>query len=154
MSEWPTIPELSEEKAVFRDCGSRLRHSGPITKEEFMTQFSQLVSTPIGVFLVLAVAAYLEVQGDACFQSGLYHSSGTKQIGWFVAGTVVLVCYSLFLNSSKIDFGRLLGIYVVLFFLVAQIVAKLQFHQSPNKPIYLGGAFVVVGGLIMTLWKG
>jgi hypothetical protein len=113
MSEWPTIPELSEEKAVFRDCGSRLRHSGPITKEEFMTQFSQLVSTPIGVFLVLAVAAYLEVQGDACFQSGLYHSSGTKQIGWFVAGTVVLVCYSLFLNSSKIDlrqaFGNLCG---------------------------------------------
>jgi hypothetical protein len=118
-----------------------------------MTQFSQIVSTPIGAFFVLAIAAYLEVQGDACFQSGLYHSSGTKQIGWFVAGTVVLVCYSLFLNSSKIDFGKLLGIYVVLFFFVAQIVAKLQFHQSPSKPIYLGGALVVVGGLIMTLWK-
>jgi hypothetical protein len=119
-----------------------------------MNQFSQLVSTPIGAFLVLAIAAYLEVQGDACFQSGLYHSSGMKQIVWFGAGAVVLVCYSLFLNSSKIDFGKLLGIYVVLFFLVAQIVARLQFHQSPSKPIYLGGAFVVAGGFIMTLWKG
>jgi drug/metabolite transporter (DMT)-like permease len=119
-----------------------------------MNQFSQLVSTPVGAFLVLAIAAYLEVQGDACFQSGLYRSSGAKQIGWFVAGAVVLVCYSLFLNFSQIDFGKLLGIYVVLFFLVAQIVATLQFHQSPSKPIYVGGAFVVVGGLIMTLWRG
>jgi len=33
-------------------------------------------------------------------------------------------------------------------------VAGLQFHQSPSKPIYVGGAFVVIGGLIMTLWKG
>jgi hypothetical protein len=118
-----------------------------------MPQFSQIVSSPVGTFAVLALAAYLEVQGDACFQSGLYRSSGAKQIGWFFAGTVVLVCYSLFLNSSKIDFGKLLGIYVVLFFLVAQIVAKVQFHQSPSKPIYVGGAFITIGGLIMTLWK-
>ena len=119
-----------------------------------MLQFSQIISSPLGAFVVLTIAAYLEVQGDACFQSALYHSSGAKQVGWFVAGAVVLVGYSLFLNSSKIDFGKLLGIYVVLFFLVAQAVAKVQFHQSPSKSIYLGGAFVVVGGLIMTLWKG
>jgi hypothetical protein len=60
---------------------------------------------------------------------------------------------SLFLNSSKVDFGKLLGTYVVLFFVVAQVVAKLQFHQLPSKPVYVGGAFVVVGGLIMSLWK-
>jgi hypothetical protein len=122
-------------------------------KQEVMTQFSQLVSSPFGAFVVLAVAAYLEVQGDACFQSGLYHSSGTKQVGWFAAGSLVLVCYSLFLNSSKIDLGKLLGIYVVLFFLVAQFVAKIQLHQSPSKPIYVGGAFVVAGGVIMSFWK-
>lgn len=67
---------------------------------------------------------------------------------------MVLVCYSLFLNSSRIDFGKLLGVYVVLFFVAAQIVAKLQFHQTPSRPIYVGGAFVVSGGLIMALWKG
>jgi hypothetical protein len=105
-----------------------------------VNQFSQLTSNPIGAFAVLAIAAFLEVQGDACFQSGLYHASGSKRIGWFFAGALVLVCYSLFLNSSKIDFGKLLGIYVVLFFLIAQVVAKLQFHQSPSKPVYLGGA--------------
>lgn len=118
-----------------------------------MNQLTQMVSTPIGTFAVLGFAAYLEVQGDACFQSGLYHSSGTRRAGWFLAGAAILVFYSLLLNSSKIDFGKLLGVYVVLFFVVAQIMARLQFHQSPTKPIYLGGTFIVVGGLIMTLWK-
>jgi hypothetical protein len=118
-----------------------------------MPQFNQMVSSPIGIFAVLTLAAYLEVQGDACFQSGLHHSSGVRQIAWFIAGTAVLVCYSLFLNSSKIDFGKLLGIYVALFFFIAQIIAKLQFHQSPTRPIYVGGAFIAIGGLIMTLWK-
>jgi hypothetical protein len=118
-----------------------------------MNQHTQIVSTPVGTFAVLALAAYLEVQGDACFQAGLYHASRMRRVGWFLAGTAVIVCYSLFLNSSNIDFGKLLGIYVVLFFLVAQIVAKLQFHQSPSKPIYVGGAFIAIGGLIMTLWK-
>jgi hypothetical protein len=65
----------------------------------------------------------------------------------------VLVAYSLFLNSSKIDFGKLLGIYVVLFFLVAQLVAKFKFQQSPTPPIYVGGGLIVLGGLVMTLWK-
>jgi hypothetical protein len=116
--------------------------------------FSQIVSSPIGAFVVLAFAAYLEVQGDACFQSGIYHSSGSRRIGWFLLGALVLVCYSLFLNSSKVDFGKLLGLYVVLFFVVAQVVAKVQFHQSPTKPIYLGGLFIILGGLVMTFWKG
>jgi hypothetical protein len=118
-----------------------------------MNQLTQIVSTPAGTFAVLALAAYLEVQGDACFQSGLYHASGMRRAEWFLAGAAVLVAYSLFLNSSKIDFGKLLGVYVVLFFLVAQIIAKLQFHQSPSKPIYVGGVFITIGGLIMTLWK-
>jgi hypothetical protein len=148
------LDKLEELQSFVRSRTGARHTTIAIKEEESMNQFSQLVSSPVGTFLVLAIAAYLEVQGDACFQSGLYHSSGAKQIGWFVAGTVVLVCYSLFLNSSQIDFGKLLGIYVVLFFLVAQIVAGLQFHQSPSKPIYVGGAFVVIGGLIMTLWKG
>jgi drug/metabolite transporter (DMT)-like permease len=118
-----------------------------------MNPLAQIVANPVGAFAVLALAAYLEVQGDACFQSGLYHASGSKRLGWFLAGTLVLVCYSLFLNSSRIDFGKLLGVCVVLFFLVAQIVARLQFHQTPTKPIYVGGALIVAGGLIMTLWK-
>lgn len=116
--------------------------------------FSQLVSTTGGAFLLLAIAAFLEVFGDACFQSAMYQSAGTKRVGWFLAGTLVLVFYSLFVNTPRWDFGKLLGVYVVLFFVVAQIVAKLRFQQSLTPPVYVGGAFIVIGGLVMTLWKG
>lgn len=103
--------------------------------------------------MVLVLAAYLEVQGDACFQSALYHASGARRIGWMLVGTLVLVFYSLLLNSSRIDFGRLLGIYVVLFFLVAQVISAIQFHKAPGKPIYFGGVLIMLGGLIMTVWN-
>jgi len=114
---------------------------------------SQLVSNPFGAFAILALAAYLEVYGDACFSSGLWHATGARRFSWFAAGAFVLVFYSLFLNASQIDFGKLLGIYVVLFFVVAQLVAKFKFHQSPTPPIYVGGALIVAGGLVMTLWR-
>jgi small multidrug resistance family-3 protein len=117
------------------------------------TLFSQLVSNPFGAFAILAFAAWLEVYGDACFQSGLFHATGLKRLGWFAIGTLVLVFYSLFLNSSQIDFGKLLGIYVVLFFVVAQLVAKFKFDQSPTPPIYVGGTLIVLGGIVMTVWK-
>jgi len=119
-----------------------------------MNQLNRLVSTPIGAFGVLALAAFLEVFGDACFQSGLYHSVGSVRAGWFVAGTVVLASYGIFVNVPQWDFGKLLGVYVALFFVVAQIVAKLRFHQSPTAPIYAGGALIVAGGLVITFWKG
>jgi small multidrug resistance family-3 protein len=116
--------------------------------------FNQLVSSTAGAFLLLGVAAFLEVFGDACFQSGMYQSTGAKRAGWFVAGSLVLIFYSVFVNTPKWDFGRLLGVYVVLFFVVAQVVAKLRFGQSPTAPIYAGGALIVLGGAVMTFWKG
>lgn len=78
-------------------------------------------------------AVYLEVQDDACFQSGLYKALGMRRAGWFL----VLVYYSLLLNTSKVDFGKLLGVYVVLFFLVAQIGG-----DSGNTPFLRASAAV------------
>ena len=114
---------------------------------------SAVVSTPIGAFLILSLAAYLEVSGDACFQSALYRSTGTTRALWFLTGVAVLGSYGLFVNLPQWDFGKLLGVYVVLFFVIAQMVAKLRFHQSPTPPILVGGALIVAGGLVITLWK-
>jgi drug/metabolite transporter (DMT)-like permease len=114
---------------------------------------SQLVSSPIGAFAVLAFAAFLEVSGDACFQSGLYRTSGATSTFWFSLGTLILAGYGLFVNLPQWDFGKLLGVYVVLFFFFAQIVAKVRFHQSPTAPILAGGALIVAGGLVITFWK-
>ena len=43
--------------------------------------------------------------------------------------------------------------YVVLFFVMAQILGKVRFNQSPTPPILLGGSFIVIGGLVITFWK-
>jgi hypothetical protein len=118
-----------------------------------MNLLNRFVSLPIGAFAVLSLAALLEVFGDACFQSGLYRSTGSTRAGWFVVGTLVLASYGLFVNIPQWDFGKLLGVYVALFFVVAQIIAKVRFHQSPTVPIYAGGALIVAGGLVITFWK-
>jgi small multidrug resistance family-3 protein len=112
-----------------------------------------LVASPIGAFVVLLIAASLEVLGDACFQTGLYRSIGTTRGLWFVSGIAVLAGYGLFVNLPQWDFGKLLGVYVALFFLVAQIVAKVRFGQTPTTPIYVGGSLILAGGLVITFWK-
>jgi small multidrug resistance family-3 protein len=56
-------------------------------------------------------------------------------------------------NLPRWDFGKLLGVYVVLFFLMAQVQNKLRFGQSPTPPIYLGGVLIVSGGLVIAFWK-
>jgi drug/metabolite transporter superfamily protein YnfA len=119
-----------------------------------MNLLNGLIATPLGAFVVLALAAFLEVFGDACFQSGLYRSVGGARVGWFVAGALVLASYGVFVNLPQWDFGKLLGVYVALFFVVAQIVAKVRFGQTPTMPIYAGGALIVAGGLVITFWKG
>jgi small multidrug resistance family-3 protein len=47
----------------------------------------------------------------------------------------------------------LLGLYVVLFFIVAQVLAKVRFHQTPTPPILLGGSLIILGGMIITFWQ-
>ncbi len=114
---------------------------------------NQLLANPLGVFAVLSLAALLEVSGDACFQSGLYQAVGTQRWYWMGAGVVVLTSYGVFVNLPQWDFGKLLGVYVVLFFVIAQVVAKFRFQQAPTAPILAGGALIVLGGLVITFWK-
>lgn len=115
---------------------------------------NQVVSSPFGAFVVLVAAASLEVLGDSFFQSGLYRSTGPQRAIWFFAGVTVLGLYGWSVNLPQWDFGKLLGVYVALFFIVAQVVAKLRFHQSPTAPIWVGGSLIVAGGLVITFWKG
>jgi small multidrug resistance family-3 protein len=97
---------------------------------------------------ILIAAAALEVGGDALVRWGL--RSG--QFLALVAGGVVLFVYGLTVNVPKWDFGRLLGVYIAVFFVVSQIVAVLFFHEKIKTPMLAGGVLIVAGGLVMTLW--
>src|SRR5262252_3810962 len=123
-----------------------------LTSETMKTLIANLVAYRSGPFLILIVAAVLEAYGDSCFQSGLYRASGIGRILAFVGGTLSLAAYGLVVNSPRWDFGKLLGIYVVLFFLLAQVIARVRFGQAPTSAIFAGGALIVAGGAVITLW--
>jgi len=113
--------------------------------------FNHLVAHRGGAFFLLAVAAFLEAYGDSCFQSALYRASGASRVLAFAGGAASLAAYGLVVNAPRWEFGKLLGVYVVLFFLLAQIVARVKFGQAPTIPILIGGALICVGGVVISL---
>lgn len=103
----------------------------------------------VPIFAALILAALLEVGGDALVRSGL---RGGRVAG-FVAGAAVLFAYGVVVNAPRWNFGRLLGVYIAVFFVVSQLVAYFAFRDRPTPPIVLGGALVIAGGLVMAFWK-
>lgn len=118
-----------------------------------MSKLSQLLSTHVIAFTLLLCAALLEVLGDSCFQSAIHRSSGVGRVGWLVLGVSLFALYGLFVNLPRWDFGRLLGVYVVFFFLAAQLVARLRSNQPMTLPLQVGGALIVAGGLVVSFWE-
>jgi hypothetical protein len=108
---------------------------------------------PALAYLILTIAAVLEAGGDAIVRKGLHAPSGPARVGIFALGAAVLFAYGVTVNSPPWDFGKLLGVYVTLFFVVAQIVNFIFFGARPDLPILLGGALIVAGGLVITLWR-
>ena len=102
--------------------------------------------------VVLFVAALLEAGGDALVRSALHTSATATRLAFFALGAVVLFSYGYVVNKPAWDFGRLLGIYVVFFFVVAQVISWLVFNQRPTTPIVVGGAFIVAGGVVMSVF--
>jgi len=98
---------------------------------------------------LLFVAAVLEAGGDALVRSGLHALPTARRILFLSAGGLILFGYGCVVNAPPWDFGRLLGIYVVFFFAIAQAIGWLVFGQVPTRGIWLGGAFIVIGGAIV-----
>ena len=66
---------------------------------------------------------------------------------------MVLFAYGYTVNAPPWDFGKLLGVYVVFFFVVAQLINWLVFHQKPGPGVLAGGALIVLGGCVVSAWK-
>jgi small multidrug resistance family-3 protein len=98
--------------------------------------------------LLLVLAAALEVGGDAAIRHGLVRDSWW----WLVAGAGALVTYGVVVNANRaVDFGRLMGVYIAVFFVVSQVVAWLAFGQRPSPGLLVGGALIVSGGFVVQL---
>ena len=54
-------------------------------------------------------------------------------------------------DLSGVDFNRLMGIYIAVFFVVSQAISLILFKQVPDDRILLGGSFIVTGGLVILL---
>jgi drug/metabolite transporter (DMT)-like permease len=117
------------------------------------SMFDTLTSSTVGAFLLLLLAATLEVVGDSFFQSGLRQTAGLARTLLFVTGAGALILYGVLVNLPRWNFGKLLGVYIAFFFLAAQIVAWLRFREIPTPRILFGGSFILVGGLIIGLGR-
>ena len=107
------------------------------------------------ILLLLTLAAVLEAGGDALARIALHsHAVPLLRLGLFGAAALVLFVYGVSVNLPPWKFGRLLGVYVCLFFLVAQIINFAIFGMRPNPPILAGGTLIMAGGLVMTFWRG
>jgi drug/metabolite transporter superfamily protein YnfA len=95
---------------------------------------------------ILVLAAALEVGGDALVRIGLRGPAY-----WLAAGGLVLFAYGVLVNLSGLDFNRLMGIYIAVFFVVSQVISFIFFKQIPDDRILLGGGFIVTGGLLILL---
>src|SRR3989442_9944263 len=96
-------------------------------------------------FLLLVLSALLEVGGDAAIrQSKNQHWSSR----WLLLGAMALVSYGLVVNVSRLDFNKLMGTYIVVFFVVSQTIAYFAFQQKPTLPLLAGGSLVLLGGAI------
>src|SRR5580700_11005193 len=98
---------------------------------------------------VLFLAALLESGGDALIRAGLHKTLPWQKTSLFAVAAIVLFAYGYTVNSPPWDFGKLLGLYVVFFFLTAQAISWLAFKQIPTMPVLVGGLFILTGGIII-----
>jgi small multidrug resistance family-3 protein len=102
----------------------------------------------IRMLLTLVAAALLEVGGDAAIRWGLVRSAPVALAG----GALGLAVYGFVLNTNRaVDFHRLMGVYIAVFFLVSQAVGAIAFGERPAPAVIVGGLLVAAGGLVIQI---
>jgi small multidrug resistance family-3 protein len=103
------------------------------------------LSSKSQAFLVLVIAAVLEVAGDAVIRKGL-RGSGALLIA---LGFVVLGSYGVVVNLLNLDFSRLLGAYVGVFAVTSIVFGKIAFGDKVAPSTWIGLGVVLLGSLII-----
>jgi hypothetical protein len=71
-----------------------------------------------------------------------------QQVEFILLGGLTLLGYGIVVNLPPWDFGKLLGIYVALFFLVAQSINYFGFGQTPSISIWVGASQTIGEALL------
>lgn len=106
----------------------------------------------LSAFGFLIVATALEVSGDAIVRRAIYEYLGPTRLGLMLVGAVLLFGYGFSLNLAPVEFRQVVGLYIATLFVMWQIINYITFRTAPTMSILIGGAFIVVGGLIVTFW--
>jgi drug/metabolite transporter superfamily protein YnfA len=106
--------------------------------------------TRLTAIAILLLAAVLEAGGDALMRVGLHKNLPGQRVLFFSLAAVVLFAYGWTVNAPPWDFGKLLSIYVVFFFIVAQFISWLVFRQTPSLTVVIGGALICAGGVVIS----
>ena len=101
------------------------------------------------VLIALIAAATLEVWGDYLIRKGLPDAWGRMALGG-----LMLAAYGFAVNLRwRGDFSKLLGLYVVLFFVVSQLWGRLaEAERIFDPPRLVGGALIIAGGIVIQFW--
>lgn len=92
------------------------------------------------------MAALLETGGDAVIRKGLNSTNPSLRTVLFAIAALILFTYGYVVNVPSWNFGRLLGICIVFFFVIAQVLSWAVFHLPPSRAIVFGGVCIVAGG--------
>jgi hypothetical protein len=100
----------------------------------------------------LIAATVMEATGDAIVRIGLSQPSWPLKTSLFAGGAALLFGYGLAVNLAPLEFGRVVGLYIATLFVVWQVVNCISFRSIPTVPILVGGAFIILGGAIVSFW--
>lgn len=100
--------------------------------------------------LILLTCALLEAGGDALMRKGIHAVSFGKRLAFYAAAALVLSLYGWLVNKPSWQFSSLLGVYVVLFFVVAQVIGVIVFGDRMTPALWIGGALIAAGGAVIT----
>lgn len=99
---------------------------------------------------IFAVAAILEVAGDAFIRKGM-RGGGFAFLG---LGVALLGSYGILVNLSDSDFSKVLGGYVGIFAIASVVIGHLAFGDQVPASTWLGLAIILCGSLIIHLGLG
>jgi hypothetical protein len=103
--------------------------------------------------IFVLIATIFEVSGDAIIRKCIYEYTGVLRIIFLMLGAVFLFLYGFSLNLAPVEFKQVVGLYIAILFIVWQIGNYIAFKSLPSVPIIIGGALIVIGGMIVTFWE-